>query len=62
MLAVITYAVFITNFILNNGLDGPTLLLSFVTVAMLFSITPFKFQWLWVTLHIFIFGGLVFSN
>jgi len=59
MLAVITYAVFITNFILNDGLDGPTLLLSFVTIAMLFSITPKNFHWLWVALHIIIFGGLV---
>jgi signal transduction histidine kinase len=60
LLTIITYGIFIANYFLNDGLNGPTLLLSFITIAMLFSITPFKFQWLWVTLHIFIFGGLVF--
>lgn len=58
--SITSYAFFIANYFLNSGLDGTTVVMSFITLAMLFATSDSKHHWLWSTLHAIVFSGLIF--
>lgn len=44
-------ALFIYNFFLNSGIDGPTDLFFILTMVVMIAVIPVKYYWLLITLH-----------
>jgi signal transduction histidine kinase len=57
--ASISYATLSLNYFYNSGLDGPTLILFFLTFLMLITVAETKWHWLFIVLHILIPGTLI---
>lgn len=56
---LLSYGILVVNYFENDGMDGPSLVAAFTTLILLYAISPIRYQWLWVALHISIFGGLL---
>lgn len=59
LFVITSYVLFILNYFLNSGLDGTTLVMSFMTLSILFAGTESKYHWRWTLVHGIVFGGLV---
>lgn len=57
---IFSYLLFIINFFLNGGNDGPTLLLSYISLVFLSATTKSQYQWIWALIHSLIFSSLSF--
>lgn len=55
-----TYLVVGVNFFQNNGIDGPSMIGSFIPLILLFAISNRRGQWTWGMLYILFFGVLLF--
>jgi two-component system sensor histidine kinase/response regulator len=58
MVIVCGYLFLGTNFFLNGGNEGPTLLLSYISLVFLSATTKSQFQWIWALIHSLIFGSI----
>jgi two-component system sensor histidine kinase/response regulator len=56
---VISYLIFTINYFLNSGINGTTIIMSFVSVAMLYATSSSKNHWIWTSLHGLLFSGLL---
>lgn len=54
-----SYAFYVINYFLNSGLNGTTIVMSFITLSMLFAGTESRNHWKWTLIHGLIFGGLI---
>tara|TARA_R110001592_G_scaffold72390_2_gene221100 strand:- start:70362 stop:71702 length:1341 start_codon:yes stop_codon:yes gene_type:complete len=59
MVIICGYLFLGTNFFLNGGYEGPTLLLSYISLVFLSATTKSQFQWIWALIHSLIFGSIV---
>jgi signal transduction histidine kinase len=57
--ASISYATLSLNYFYNSGLDGPTLVLFFLTFLLLITVAETKWHWLFIVLHLLIPGALI---
>ena len=60
--AVATYGAIITNYYFNQGIDGPTMFLFFLTFHLLVAISPPNLSRVWIILHASIAIFLLFSE
>ena len=54
------YVILGLNYFMNEGIDGPTLIVSMIMLAGIFGASPFKKKWTWMLVHMSIFGGLMY--
>lgn len=57
--ASVSYAVLSLNYFYNSGLDGPTLILFFLTFLLLITVAHTRWHWLFILLHLIIPGTLI---
>lgn len=55
----LAYLATVAVYFLNEDLNGPTLIVTFITLSMIFTFTSLKTQWVWALLHVIIFGVLM---
>ncbi len=60
--AFASYGAMVANFYSNSGISGPTLLYFCLTFILLIAISPPRFYWLWLFLHISIATTLIASG
>lgn len=54
-----SYLLFVFTYFLNSGINGATIILSLMTLAMLFATTDSKAHWFWTLVHGIVFSGLL---
>lgn len=60
--AAASYGVLSLNYFYNAGLDGPTLILFFLTFLLLITVADTKWHWLFIGLHLLIPGLLIYTE
>ncbi len=57
--AILSYVVLGVNYRYNDGIDGPTLLLFFLSFQLIIAMTPTRQHWFWLSLHLITVTGLL---
>lgn len=50
--ALVIYVATFLNFFDNDGIIGPTLSMSLISLVILLTTTPYRFFWMWIVLHV----------
>jgi len=58
MVIIFGYLFLGTNFFINGGYEGPTLLLSYINLVFLSATTNSQLQWIWALVHSIIFASI----
>ncbi|MDB5014598.1 MAG: His Kinase (phospho-acceptor) protein [Daejeonella sp.] len=58
--SLLSNVLFVTNYYLNSGIDGPTLMLFILSMFSLIAVAPKKHIWIWLTLNILEISTLLF--
>lgn len=60
LFSITTYALIVSNYFLNAGIDGTTNIVSVLIVAILFATSRSKLHWIWTSTNGLVFSALLF--
>ncbi len=57
-----TIIVILVNYIYNDGINGPTMIGSFIPMTLIFVISSSRLKWVWAVLYVLLFGVLFYME